>query len=114
MNKLFGWILGMTKIGKAAKGVQDFLEGKKQMLASLAAAIPATLQIMMNFTSMGAPYLLHVASTPEFVAASAGWIGLFNALKIQKARYEVEALHEDLASVKKLPIVPPEHPVSPA
>jgi len=88
MKKLFAWMLGMTKVGKAVKQAQGFLDGKKQMLASLAAAVPATLLILQRFTDEGLTYLTTVASTPEFLAASGGWVAFFNALKGEKIRHE--------------------------
>jgi hypothetical protein len=91
MNKLIGWVVGLTKIGSIVKKIQDFLDGKKQALASLAAAVPATVTIIVNFADKGTPYLMQIASTPEFLAASAGWIGLFNAIKGEKIRAEIAA-----------------------
>jgi hypothetical protein len=44
----------------------------------------------MGFIDKGTPYLLHVASTPEFLAASGGWIAFFNAMKGEKIRAEIE------------------------
>lgn len=88
MNKIYAWILGMTKVGKAVKQVQVYLDGKKQIIASLATAIPATLLIIQKFTDQGTTYLVSVASTPEFLAASGGWVAFFNGLGIKKARAE--------------------------
>lgn len=88
MNKLYAWILGMTKVGKTLKKIQEYLDGKKQIIASLATAIPATLLIVQKFTDQGTPYLVGVASTPEFLAASGGWVAFFNGLGIKKTRLE--------------------------
>jgi hypothetical protein len=88
MNKIYAWILGMTKVGKQIKRVQEWLDGKKQIIASLAAAIPATILIIQKFTEQGTTYLVSVASTPEFLAASGGWVALFNGLKGEKIRAE--------------------------
>lgn len=103
MSKFIGWIIGFTKVGKAAKSVQGALEGKKQMIASLAAAIPATFTIILKFIDLGTPYLVNLTSSPEFVAASAGWIGLFNAIKIEKQRNEVRQI--------QVPVAPPIEPI---
>lgn len=69
--------------------IVDFLDGKKQMLASLGAALVATGTMCVNFSQHGTGYLLHVASTPEFTAASVGWVGFFNAIKGEKIRNEI-------------------------
>lgn len=88
MKNIIAWILGMTKIGKIAKTVQGKVEGKKQLIASLVAAIGATGTILAKFGEQGTPYLLELGSTIEFATASAGWIGVFNAVKGQKIRQE--------------------------
>lgn len=94
MDSLIVWILEHTKLGK----LLDLLEGKKQMLASLGTAFVATGTIIVNYTKLGTPYLLHVGGTPEFVAASAGWIGFFNALKGEKIRDEIAAIKQPPAT----------------
>ncbi len=71
--------------------IVDFFDGKKQMIASLGAALIATGTMFANFAHSGTGYLLHVASTPEFAAASVGWVGFFNALKGEKIRNEIAA-----------------------
>jgi len=71
--------------------IVDFFDGKKQMIASLGAALVATGTICVNFSQQGIGYLLHVASTPEFAAASVGWVGFFNALKGEKIRAAIAA-----------------------
>lgn len=88
MSKIIEWILSLTKVGKLIQSTQVFLDGKKQMLASLATAIPATVVILTKFSEQGVPYLLHIVGTPEYLAASLGWIGLFNAIKGEKIRQE--------------------------
>lgn len=97
MDTIKMWLMKFTPLQKLV----DFFDGKKQMLASLGAALVATGTIVANYAERGTPYILHVASTVEFAAASVGWIGFFNALKGEKARAEVEALNEkiDAASV---------------
>lgn len=69
--------------------IVGFFDGKKQMIASLGAALIATGTIVANFAQMGFGYASHMASTPEFAAASVGWIGFFNALKGEKIRSEI-------------------------
>jgi len=71
--------------------IVDFFDGKKQMIASAGAALVATGTICINFSQQGMGYLLHLASTPEFTAASIGWVGFFNALKGEKIRNEIAA-----------------------
>lgn len=90
MIKLLGWLANLRSVGKYVKKVQEFFEGKKMMLASLGTAVTGTLTIIAKFSADdgGIQYLLHVASTPEFLAASAGWIGFFGALKGEKIRNE--------------------------
>jgi hypothetical protein len=107
MNKLILWVAGFTKVGKAVKSAQTFLDGKKQMLAALGTAVAGTLTILATFSKEeggGLPYLAGVASTPEFLAASGGWISFFNALGIKKARKEnaeiIEKLDEAAAPTK--------------
>jgi hypothetical protein len=86
MNKLIGWLANLTSVGKYVKKLlgwlanmtavgQAFFEGKKMMLASLGTAVTGTLTIIAKFSADdgGIQYLLHVASTPEFLAAS-GWL----------------------------------------
>lgn len=101
MKVLLNWILGLTKVGKVAKQIQAAVDGKKQMIASLAAAVVATATILTKFGEQGTKYLLEVASTPEFVAASAGWIGFFNALKGEKIRQENAQIIEKLDAAPK-------------
>lgn len=96
MKSLIGWVLGMTRVGKVVKQAQMAVDGKKQMIASLVAAVTATATILLRFSEQGTKYLLEVASTPEFVAASAGWIGFFNALKGEKIRQENAQIIEKL------------------
>lgn len=72
--------------------IVDFFDGKKQMIASLGAALIATGTIAANYSQHSWPYLMHVATTPEFAAASVGWIGFFNALKGEKIRSEIAAV----------------------
>lgn len=89
MNKILEWLINLTSIGKKANA---FLDGKKQALASLATALTGTATIIAKAASDqgGIPYLMHVASTPEFLAASGGWIAFFNALKGEKIRAALE------------------------
>ena len=72
--------------------IVDFFDGKKQMLAALGAALVGTGTIVAKFSEGGWGYLLHVGSTPEFVAASGGWVGFFNALKGEKIRADIAAI----------------------
>jgi len=46
----------------------------------------------MKFGELGTGYLLNIATTPEFIAASGGWIAFFNALKGEKIRTEIEEI----------------------
>lgn len=86
MKKILAWLVGITSIGKKVNG---FLDGKKQALASLATALAATATIIAKASEQGTAYLMGVASTPEFIAASGGWIAFFNALKGEKLRAEI-------------------------
>jgi len=88
MNKLYAWILGMTKVGKVVKQVQTFFDGKKQIIIGLGTAIPPTILIIQNFTEQGLPYLMGIGHTPELAAAGLGWGLVFNALKGEKIRAE--------------------------
>lgn len=99
---MFDFFLKFTPFRK----VQEFLDGRKQLFVSLATAFVATGTIVANFSEKGMPYLLHVAATPEFAAASLGWIGFFNALKGEKVRDEIA---EVKAKVEALPavVIPP-------
>jgi hypothetical protein len=89
MGKMTEWLLNFTRLGK----LNDYLDGKKQMLAGLATALVATATIIMNVSNSETrlTYLLHIASTPEFIAASGGWVAFFNALKGEKIRAEIAA-----------------------
>lgn len=71
--------------------IVDFFDGKKQMIASLGAALVASGTIIINFSNQGFGYLARIATTPEFAAASIGWIGFFAALKGEKIRQEIAA-----------------------
>lgn len=88
MKKVFGWLLGFTSIGKK---INEFFDGKKQALASLATALVAIATIISKTAEQGTGYLLTVATTPEFLAASGGIIAFFNALKGEKIRAAVES-----------------------
>ena len=66
MNKLFAWVLSMTKLGKVVDPVQKFLSGKKVYLAGAAIGVPALVSIIQGFAESGLAYLLHVSATPEF------------------------------------------------
>jgi len=90
---MLNWILKFTPLKKFI----EFFEGKKQALASLATALVATGTIVAKTSELGISYLMHVASTPEFAAASLGWIGFFNALKGQR----IEAKIDEAAEVKE-------------
>lgn len=103
---IIAWVLNHTKVGRIILAVQMFLDGKKQIIASLATAVPATLLILKNFSEQGTPYLLQIAHTSEFLAASGGWIALFNALKGEKTRAEIADLHETVLSGQPMPIGP--------
>lgn len=85
MDSVILWVLEHTRL----KSVVDFFDGKKQTIASLGAALIASGTIAVKWSEQGTPYLLHVASTPEFTAASIGWVGFFNSLKGEKIRAEI-------------------------
>jgi hypothetical protein len=88
MKKLFGLLLGTTRVGKAAKKVQKYLDGKKQLLTGLIGAIPATLLIIQKFQEGGIEYILKAAESPEYAAALLGWGLVWNAVKGEKIRHE--------------------------
>lgn len=90
-KKLFGWVVGITSVGKKVNG---FLDGKKQMLVSLGSALAATSVIVAKIAEQGTAYLVGMASTPEFSTASIGWIGFFNALGRKKAAERLEELSQ--------------------
>ncbi len=104
MGKLIGLILNFTKIGKTVKTVQTAVDGKKQAIASLGTAIAGTIAIVMNFGAEGTPYLLKIASTPEFLAASGGWIAFFNAMKGEKIRHENAVIIEQNQKLLEKPV----------
>lgn len=106
MKTLIGFILKFTKVGKAAKTVQTAVDGKKQSIASLGTAIAGTLAVILNFGEQGVPYLMKVASTPEFLAASGGWIAFFNAMKGEKIRKENAVIIEQNAKLLDKPVSP--------
>ena len=88
MKKLIGWILGFTKAGKAVKKVQEFLDGKKQLLTGLTGALPATLLIIEKFREGGIEYLMKASESPEYAAALLGWGLVWNAVSAKKIRAE--------------------------
>ena len=102
MKKLIAWFLNTTKVGSVVGKVQQAVDGKKQMIASLIAALTATATILAKFGAAqggGLDYLVTLPQTPEFLAASAGWIGFFNALKGEKIRAENAEILEKLDAV---------------
>lgn len=103
MMKAIAWILNFTKIGKVVTTVQEKVDGKKQMLAALGTAIAGTLTIIARFGEGGTRYLAEVATTPEFLAASGGWIAFFNALKGEKIRQENAQILEKLGGAPEVP-----------
>lgn len=111
MNSVISWFLEQTKVGRGVASVQAFLDGKKQIIASVATAVPATALILKNFSDQGMPYLLQIAHTPEFLAASAGWMGLFNALKGEKIRQEIADVSATVQQTQGV-VTPPAQPAS--
>lgn len=103
MSKLIGWVLGFTKVGKTIKKVQEFLDGKKQLLTGLAGALPATLMIIQNFQQGGIDYLTHAAHSPEYAAALLGWGLVWNAVKGEKIRDQNDQI---LDALKPNPVAP--------
>ena len=95
MKTIIAFILNFTKVGKTFKTVQTAVDGKKQAIASLGTAIAGTIAIVMNFGAEGTPYLLKIASTPEFLAASGGWIAFFSAMKGEKIRHEIAEIKKE-------------------
>jgi len=100
MNRILGWVLGFTKVGKVITSVKNWLDGKKQYIAGFATALPASFTILQKFSEEGTPYLLRLSSTPEFAAAGLGWGLVFGAAKGEKIRAENA---EILAAVKAPP-----------
>jgi len=109
MNKIFGWLAGMTAAGKYVKKAQMLLEGKKAMLAGLGTGIAGTLTIIGNFSREdggGLPYLLHVAATMEFQTAMGGFSVFFLALKGEKIRNENAEILEEIQASPSVSIKP--------
>lgn len=96
MNKILAFIIGLTKVGEKIKQIQKWFNGKKQIIASLAMIFPAAFLIIKNFTEQGTAYLLQIASTPEFIAFTGGFVSLFNALKGEKIRSENAVIMDKL------------------
>lgn len=88
MKGLLAWIIDGTKVGKVLKSIQALLDGKKQLLVGISTAIPATVTILTKYGEQGNAYLVNIASTSEFMAASLGWTAIFNAIKGEKIRAE--------------------------
>ncbi len=105
MSKMFEWVVGFTSIGKR---VNEFFSGKKQLLASLATALIATGTIVANVSQQGTSYLFHMASTPEFIAASGGWIAFFNAIKGNRIEAKLDEAAAFAGDKRKEPTVPTE------
>ena len=101
MKRLIIMVLSKTKIGAWVKDAQKLLDGKKQILAGLGTALPASLLIISNFVAAenGIEYLMNIAQAPEFAAAGLGWGLVFNALKGEKIR---EKQAETDCEIKKL------------
>lgn len=79
MNKIIGWILSLTKIGKIVEPIQNFISGYKSYIAGLALAVPALLTIIQKFGEQGTAYLVGITATPE-------WALLLNGLAIMGLR----------------------------
>lgn len=90
MIKLISWILEKTKIGKTVKSVQTYLDGKKQLIAGLAVALPASTQLLLDFAAAPEPiaWLGTLSTNPTWLAAGGGWVAVFNAVKGEKIRAE--------------------------
>lgn len=86
MSKFLAWIIGGTKVGKAANSAQGWMKGKKTYLAGAALAIPAIIAILNGFADQGLPYLVSVAKTPEFVQMMEGFSIMTLRAGISKAK----------------------------
>lgn len=100
MNKIMEWVMDLSNVGKAVKSADQFLDGKKQILASLATALASTGLIIKNLSEQGTPYLLQLPHSVEFLAAAGGWIALFNGLKGEKIREKLDEIQTDQEVVK--------------
>lgn len=113
MNSLIVWFLSKTKVGKAVTAVQEFLDGKKQLLTGLAGALPATLMMVQGFQAGGLEYLSHAAKSPEYAAALIGWGLVWNAVKGEKIRAENQQIIEGMKTpVNPEPTAQPTQPAS--
>ncbi len=110
MTKLILWFLGQTKAGKSVKAVQEFFDGKKQLLTGLMGALPASIAIILNFSHGGLDYLAKAGTTPEWASAVIGWGLVFNAIKGEKIRTEIAATSAQLAEVTGVTAPPPPNP----
>lgn len=88
MSKLIVWVAGFTKLGKAVKAAQSWLDGKKQYLAGLSMALPGLLTVIQKFQAGGIEYLSNVSSSPEYIALAGGVAIIANAAKGEKIRNE--------------------------
>lgn len=90
MNKIIGWVLGFTKIGKVIEPVQKLLSGWKVHLAGAALWVPALLTILDGVANSGMQYLVNVVGTPEWgrlmegIAFSAGRAAITKGFNKQK------------------------------
>ncbi len=110
MSKLVEWLVGMTKVGKMIKKIQEFLDGKKQLLTGLAGAIPASIAIIQHFQAGGIDYLMHATGSPEYATAIIGWGLVFNAIKGEKIRSEIAATSAQVTEATGIVAPPPPNP----
>lgn len=103
MNKVISWVAGFTSVGKYVKKAQLALDGKKATLASLGTAVAGTLTILAKFAAEdgGLDYLLRMATTEEFLAASGGWVAFFLSLKGEKIRKENAEILDAVATTEE-------------
>ena len=90
MNKLLGWFLGMTKLGKAYSGVQTFLDGKKQYIAGTALLIPGLCGVLLKLHDTGLSDLPNLLKSEEYLSMIAGFGVIANAAKGEKIRLGIE------------------------
>lgn len=90
MNKLLGWVLGMTKLGGVYKGAQKFLDGKKAYIAGTAMMIPGLCGVLIRLSETGLSDIANLMKSEEYLSMIGGFYMIANAAKGEKIRLGIE------------------------
>lgn len=69
---MINWLLKLTKVGKLAYYVQEYLDGKKTYIVGAATAIPALANILLSVSKDGLPAILNAVHTSDWTQLMLG------------------------------------------